>query len=38
MKGRSIAVVIIRAPSNRLETHLGMIFEITSVPFKKISF
>ena len=29
MKGRSIAVVIIRAPNNRLETHLTMISEIT---------
>ena len=31
MKGRSIAVVIIRAPNNRLETHLGMISEITQL-------
>ena len=31
MKGRSIAVVIIRAPNNRLETHVAMISEITQV-------
>ena len=28
MKGRSIGVVIIRAPNNRLETHLTMISEV----------
>ena len=28
MKGRSIAVVIIRAPNNRLETHITMIPQI----------
>jgi hypothetical protein len=27
MKGRSIGVVIIRAPNNRLKTHLTMISE-----------
>jgi len=31
MKGRSIAVVIIRAPNNRLETHVAMIAEIIQV-------
>ena len=31
MKGRSIAVVIIRAPNNRLETHVAMISEIIQV-------
>ena len=31
MKGRSIAVVIIRAPNNRLETHTTMISEIAQV-------
>ena len=31
MKGRSIGVVIIRAPNNRLETHLTMISEIIQV-------
>ena len=31
MKGRSLAVVIIRAPNNRLETHVAMISEITQV-------
>ena len=31
MKGRSIAVVIIRAPNNRLETHLPMIIQILAV-------
>jgi glutamine amidotransferase PdxT len=31
MKRRSIAVVIIRAPSNRLETHVAMISEIIQV-------
>ena len=31
MKGRSIAVVIIRAPNNRLETHVAMISEIVQV-------
>jgi RNA polymerase sigma factor (TIGR02999 family) len=31
MKGRLIAVVIIRAPNNRLETHLTMISEIAQV-------
>ena len=28
MEGRSIAVVIIRAPNNKLETHLAMIPEV----------
>jgi hypothetical protein len=31
MKGRSIAVVILRAPNNRLETHLMMISQISQV-------
>jgi predicted nuclease of predicted toxin-antitoxin system len=31
MKGRSIGVVIIRTPNNRLETHLTMISEIIQV-------
>ena len=31
MKGRTIGVVIIRAPNNRLETHLTMISEIIQV-------
>ena len=31
MKGRSIGVVIIRAPNNRLETHLPMIPEVLRV-------
>ena len=31
MKERSIAVVIIRAPNNRLETHVAMISEIIQV-------
>ena len=31
MKGRSIAVVIIRAPNNRLETHVTMIPEVIQV-------
>jgi hypothetical protein len=31
MKERSIAVVIIRAPNNRLETHVAMIPEMTQV-------
>ena len=31
MKGRSIAVVIIRAPNNRLETHLTMTSQIAQV-------
>jgi len=31
MKGRSIAVVIIRAPNNRLETHLTMISEVIQI-------
>jgi predicted nuclease of predicted toxin-antitoxin system len=31
MKGRSIAVVIIRATNNRLETHVAMIPEIIQV-------
>jgi predicted nuclease of predicted toxin-antitoxin system len=31
MKGRSIAVVILRAPNNRLETHLAMISQIVQV-------
>jgi len=31
MKGRSIGVVIIRAPNNRLETHLTMIPEVIEV-------
>ena len=31
MTGRSIAVVIIRAPNNRLETHVAMISEIIQV-------
>ena len=31
MKGRSIAVVIMRAPNNRLETHLTMISQVTQV-------
>jgi hypothetical protein len=31
MKGRSIGVVIIRAPNNRLETHLTMIPDITRI-------
>ena len=31
MKGRSIGVVIIRAPNNRLETHLTMISEVLQV-------
>ena len=31
MKGRSIGVVIIRAPNNRLETHLAMISQIVQV-------
>ena len=31
MKGRSIAVVIIRAPNNRLETHVTMISQIAQV-------
>ena len=31
MKGRSIAVVIIRAPNNRLETHITMIPQIIQV-------
>ena len=31
MKGRSIGVVIIRAPNNRLETHLTMIPEVMRV-------
>jgi predicted nuclease of predicted toxin-antitoxin system len=31
MKGRSIAVVILRAPNNRLETHLTMISQISQV-------
>lgn len=31
IKGRSIGVVIIRAPNNRLETHLTMISQIVQV-------
>lgn len=31
MKGRSIGVVIIRAPNNRLETHLAMISDVIQV-------
>jgi predicted nuclease of predicted toxin-antitoxin system len=31
MKGRSIAVVIMRAPNNRLETHVAMIPEVIQV-------
>ena len=31
MKGRSIRVVIIRAPNNRLETHLTMISEVIQI-------
>jgi len=31
MKGRSIAVVVIRAPNNRLETHLTMISQIAQI-------
>jgi len=31
MKGRSISVVIIRAPNNRLETQLTMIFEVIQI-------
>ncbi len=31
MKGRSIGVVIIRAPNNRLETHLKMIPEVIQI-------
>ena len=31
MKGRSIGVVIIRAPNNRLETHLTMISEVIQI-------
>lgn len=31
MKGRSIGVVIVRAPNNRLETHLTMIAEIVQI-------
>ena len=31
MKERSIAVVIIRAPNNRLETHVAMVPEIIQV-------
>ena len=31
MKGRSIGVVIIRAPNNRLETHLAMISEVIQI-------
>ena len=31
MKGRSIDVVILRAPNNRLETHLTMISELIQV-------
>jgi len=31
MKGRSIGVLLIRAPNNRLETHLTMISEIIRV-------
>jgi hypothetical protein len=31
MTGRSIAVVVIRAPNNRLETHLTMISQIAQV-------
>ena len=31
MKGRSIGVLIIRAPNNRLETHLTMIPEVIQV-------
>ena len=31
MKGRAIGVVIMRAPNNRLETHLTMISEVIEV-------
>jgi len=31
MKGRSIDVVIVRAPNNRLESHLTMIPEIVQI-------
>jgi predicted nuclease of predicted toxin-antitoxin system len=31
MKGRSIAIVIIRTPNNRLETHLTMISQIAQI-------
>src|SRR5437867_12309958 len=31
MKGRSIAVVVIRAPNNRLETHVTMISQIAQI-------
>ena len=31
MEGRSIGVVIMRAPNNRLETHLTMIPEVIRV-------
>ena len=31
MKGRSIDAVIIRAPNNRLETHLTMISEVIQI-------
>ena len=31
MKGRSISVIILRAPNNRLETHLTMISEVIQV-------
>jgi predicted nuclease of predicted toxin-antitoxin system len=31
MKGRSIGVVVIRAPNNRLETHLTMISDVIEV-------
>ena len=31
MKGRSIGVLLIRTPNNRLETHLTMISEIIQV-------
>ena len=31
MKGRSISVIIMRAPNNRLETHLTMIPEVIQV-------
>ena len=31
MQGRSIAIVIIRAPNNRLDTHLAVISEVLRV-------
>ena len=31
MQGRAIGVVIMRAPNNRLETHLAMVSEIARV-------